>query len=113
VIRGRPGQPQDIDGQAELGDGGAAHLLSQALGEPVDVGGVGNGGLVEPPGDRIGVDRQAPMPAAAANPFVTLSSVSCASARTCTAVGNYTDSSGGRQGLLVTQTSYYPPQHLR
>ena len=57
---------------------------------------------------------KAPLPAgAAASPFAALSSVSCASARTCTAVGNYTDSSGGRQGLLVTQTSYYPPQHLR
>jgi hypothetical protein len=48
---------------------------------------------------------KAPLPAgAAANPAVTLSSVSCASAGNCTAVGSYTGSSGNQQGLLLTQT---------
>lgn len=52
---------------------------------------------------QIGVE--APLPAnAAADPSVSVNSVSCASAGNCTAVGNYADSSGNRQGLLVTRT---------
>jgi hypothetical protein len=47
---------------------------------------------------------QAVLPAGAAG-VVSLSSVSCPSAGNCTAVGNYTDSSGFRQGLLLTQSS--------
>jgi hypothetical protein len=41
---------------------------------------------------------------AAANPRATLSSVSCASAGDCDAVGDYADSAGDRQGLLATET---------
>ena len=41
---------------------------------------------------------------AASSPFASLQSVSCASAGNCTAVGTYSDSSGGTQGLLLTQT---------
>jgi hypothetical protein len=48
----------------------------------------------------------APLPAnAGSNPGASVGSVSCASAGNCTAVGGYTDSSGHRQGLLLTQTS--------
>ena len=49
---------------------------------------------------------QVTLPAGAGtNPFVSLSSVSCASAGNCTAVGYYGDSSGNYQGLLLTETS--------
>jgi hypothetical protein len=40
-------------------------------------------------------------PGAASNPAVSLTSVSCVSAGNCSAVGNYTDSSGNVQGLLL------------
>ncbi len=47
-----------------------------------------------------------PLPAnAGTDPDVSLGSVSCASAGNCTAVGNYTDSSGTSDGLLLTETS--------
>jgi hypothetical protein len=39
------------------------------------------------------------------DPGVDLSSVSCASAGNCTAVGSYYDNSGTTQGLLLTQTA--------
>jgi uncharacterized repeat protein (TIGR01451 family) len=49
---------------------------------------------------------KAPLPAnAATEPFVDLRSVSCASAGNCTAVGDYVDSSGSFQGLLLTRAS--------
>ena len=50
---------------------------------------------------------EAALPAnAGSNPEVTLSSVSCASAGNCTAVGHYGDTSGNSsQGLLLTQTA--------
>jgi hypothetical protein len=42
-------------------------------------------------------------PYAAANPDVSLDSVSCRSELTCVAVGSYVDSSGRQQGLLLTE----------
>lgn len=42
---------------------------------------------------------------AAANPGVSLTSVSCASGGNCTAVGSYTDDSNNPQGLLLTEAS--------
>jgi hypothetical protein len=49
---------------------------------------------------------EAGLPAnAGSNPFVAPFSVSCASAGNCGAVGNYGDSSGNQQGLLLTETS--------
>jgi hypothetical protein len=46
---------------------------------------------------------QVPLPAnAATNPNASLSSVACPSTTSCVAIGNYTDSSGNSQGLLVT-----------
>lgn len=49
---------------------------------------------------------EAKLPAnAATNPYVGLSSISCASAGNCTAVGDYSDNAGNGQGLLLTQTS--------
>jgi len=49
---------------------------------------------------------QAPLPAnAASSPKVSLRSVSCASPGNCGAVGEYTDSSNERQGLLLSETA--------
>jgi hypothetical protein len=49
---------------------------------------------------------EATLPAnAGPNPVVSLHSVSCASAGNCTAVGNYEDSSGNVQGLLLSETA--------
>ena len=49
---------------------------------------------------------EAPLPAnAGSDPGAGLDSATCASAGNCTAVGSYVDSSGHRQGLLLTQTA--------
>jgi hypothetical protein len=48
---------------------------------------------------------QATLPSAASNPQVALTSISCTSPGNCSAVGFYTDSTGNRQGVLLTQTS--------
>jgi hypothetical protein len=49
---------------------------------------------------------EATLPAnAGSNPLVGLSSVSCASAGNCAAVGSYTDGSNEAEGLLVTESS--------
>ena len=49
---------------------------------------------------------EAPLPAnAGSNTTVEMRSVSCASAGNCAAVGNYFDSSGNYEGLLLTQTA--------
>lgn len=46
---------------------------------------------------------QAPLPAgAAADPFVTITSVSCFSASVCAAIGTYVDSAGDTQALLLS-----------
>src|SRR5439155_18118782 len=42
---------------------------------------------------------------AGSSPSVVLNSVSCASVGNCSAVGFYNDSSGHRQGLLLTETA--------
>jgi hypothetical protein len=48
--------------------------------------------------------QQAPLPAdAARKPAAGLVSVACPSATVCTAVGSYIDTSGNRQGMLVTE----------
>jgi hypothetical protein len=53
-----------------------------------------------------GIEAMLPANAAAgAGQFVLLYSVSCASAGNCSAVGQYTDSSGADQGLLLTETA--------
>jgi len=43
---------------------------------------------------------------AAANPQITLSSISCASAGNCSAVGSYTDQAGQTSALALTETSW-------
>ena len=50
------------------------------------------------------VEAGTPMPAAT-HPYVTVSSVSCPAAGSCSAVGEYADSSNYMQGLLLTESS--------
>jgi hypothetical protein len=52
-----------------------------------------------------GVQASVPADAAVVQPAVSLSSVSCASAGDCSAVGGYVDSSGRVEGLLLTETA--------
>jgi hypothetical protein len=47
----------------------------------------------------------ASLPSAGSDPQVALNSVSCTSPGNCSAVGDYIDSSGNRQGALLTETS--------
>ncbi len=48
---------------------------------------------------------EAPLPSGAgSSPDVSLTSVSCASAGNCSAVGDYVDSSGHQQGLLLSES---------
>jgi PASTA domain len=55
---------------------------------------------------RIGVEAVLPANASTgASQSVFLTSVSCASAGNCSAVGSYLDSSGSTQGLLLTETA--------
>src|SRR5947209_5643317 len=51
-----------------------------------------------------GVEASAPA-GAGPDPGVALSSVSCPAAGDCSAVGSYLDSSGNRQGLLLTESA--------
>jgi hypothetical protein len=44
-------------------------------------------------------------PSPATNPLVTINAVSCASAGNCAVVGEYNDTSGNEQGLLLTESS--------
>ncbi len=78
-----------------------------AVGEYADTSGAGQGLLLsETAGTWVtGVEA---LPPANAAPIqaVAINSVSCASAGNCTAVGNYTDSSGAAtHGLLLTETA--------
>lgn len=52
----------------------------------------------------VGVEATLPADAATTSQRVSIESVSCAAAGTCTAVGEYMDSSGNTQGLLLTET---------
>jgi hypothetical protein len=52
-----------------------------------------------------GVEAVLPGDANYSEPYVTLNSVSCASAGNCTAVGAYVNTSGGSSGLLLTLTA--------
>jgi hypothetical protein len=54
---------------------------------------------------RAGVEAHLPANAATQNQSAPLDSVSCASGRNCSAVGNYKDSSGTVRGLLLTETA--------
>jgi outer membrane protein OmpA-like peptidoglycan-associated protein len=77
-----------------------------AVGRYLDSSGDAQGLLLTETTGAWATGVQATLPASVnANPNVSLSSVSCASAGNCTAVGRYLDSSGNLQGLLLTETS--------
>jgi hypothetical protein len=59
-----------------------------------------------------GVEASPPMNASS-NSNVWLGSVSCATVRVCTAIGMYTDSAGGVQGLLVSAAPVSPTLSTR
>src|SRR5207249_3760739 len=75
------------------------------------------GGYTDSPGHRQGVllsesagtwaaGVEAALPAGAGTgPVVGLASVSCASAGSCGAVGSYQDSSGNRQGVMLSESA--------
>jgi hypothetical protein len=73
-----------------------------AVGWYVDSSGHQQGQLLTESGTSWTATK-APLPAdAAADPAVSMTSVSCAAAATCAATGSYTDSSSSQQGLLLT-----------
>jgi len=88
------------------------HLACPAVSTCVGVGsfdgplgsGIGGGLLVSGSGGSWKATR-APLPQnSSATPDAILSAVSCASAAVCTAIGTYTDATGGGQGLLLART---------
>jgi hypothetical protein len=80
-----------------------------AVGYYTDSAGHSQGLLLTQTSGTWATGVEAPLPAnAGPSPVyspMSLTSVSCASAGNCTAVGYYTDSAGHSQGLLLTQTS--------
>ena len=75
-----------------------------AVGPYIDRSGHEQGLLLSETSGRWATGVEVSLPAnAGKNPNVDLDSVSCASAGNCTAVGNYTDSSGNQHGLLVSR----------
>jgi hypothetical protein len=77
-----------------------------AVGSYADDSGNEQGLLLTQSGGTWATGVKATLPAGAAtNPSVQLFSVSCASAGNCSAVGNYVDSSGHSQGVLLTQSA--------
>jgi hypothetical protein len=76
-----------------------------AVGEYTDSSGHAQGLLLTETSGTWSTGVEAQLPAAATNPGVVLTSVSCVSAGNCTAVGVYKDASGNTQGLLLTQSS--------
>lgn len=77
-----------------------------AIGSYADASGMTQGLLATESGGywATGGMAQLPFNADSVNPDVSLTSVSCASAGNCTAVGSYLDVNGLTQGLLLTET---------
>src|SRR5437763_3115802 len=77
-----------------------------AVGHYTDSSGNYQGVLLSETAGTWATGVEASLPAnAGSNPYVTLNSVSCASAGNCSAVGYYDDSSGHQQGLLLSETA--------
>ena len=77
-----------------------------AVGEYHDSAGHYQGLLLTESAGTWAAGVEATLPAGArANPGVSLASVSCPSAGNCSAVGNYYDSAGHHQGLLLSETA--------
>ena len=77
-----------------------------AVGSYQDTSGKTQGLLATESGGYWSAASEAPLPtnAYAVNPNVSLTSVSCATAANCTAVGSYLDVNGLTQGLRLTET---------
>jgi len=77
-----------------------------AVGEYEDGSGHTQGLLLTQTSGAWAAGVKVPLPGdAAANPQVRLTSVSCAAASQCAAVGVYSDGSGGREALLLSDAS--------
>ena len=77
-----------------------------AVGYYVDSAGHSQGLLLSESSGTWGTGVEAALPADAnSNPHASLTSVSCASAGNCAAVGTYLDSAGHYQGLLLSESS--------
>ena len=76
-----------------------------AVGSYRDTSGNTHGLLMTETSGTWGAGVEATLPSAASNPQVVLNSVSCTSPGNCSAVGDFIDSSGNLQGLLLTETS--------
>ena len=75
-----------------------------AVGDYTDSSGHEQGLLLTETAGVWAAGVEATLPAnAGSNPDVAIASVSCASAGDCSAVGDYVDSSGGEQGLLLSE----------
>jgi hypothetical protein len=80
-----------------------------AVGGYTDSSGNGQGLLVSESSGTWSTGIRAPLPAdAGSNPFVELDAVSCATAASCSIVGNYEDSSNTTPGLLVSAVPASP-----
>ena len=76
-----------------------------AVGSYIDSAGHTQGVLLAEGGGVWAAGVEATLPAGAAtDPDVSINSVSCASAANCSAVGNYIDSAGYQQGVLLTES---------
>lgn len=73
-----------------------------AVGEYDDQSGNQHGALLTWNGTAWTASAAPVPPGVSANPGVTISTVSCAEPTGCAAAGDYTDSSGNQQGLLLT-----------
>src|SRR5436305_7068324 len=77
-----------------------------AVGTYTDSAGHSQGVLLTESAGTWATGVEATLPAGAGtNPAVSLSSVSCAAAGNCGAVGSYVDRSGNSQGLLLTESA--------
>ena len=74
-----------------------------AVGSYINSSGKQQGLLLTENSGTWGAGVQAPLPAGATT--AGLAAVSCASAGNCSAVGDYTDSAGTLQGLLLSESS--------
>ncbi len=100
-----PANAADFDYLGEVSCASAGDCT--AIGQYVDRSGHFQGLLLTETSGRWATAVKAPLPANAdTNPEVSLDSVSCASARNCTAVGYYFSSGQDQEdGLLLTETS--------
>jgi hypothetical protein len=114
-VGGRWGSGVEATLPPDAGSKPNAYLGSVACASAGDCSAVGNyddslgrshGLLLSEVAGRWGKGVEASLPAnAGSSPYVFLSSIACPSAGNCAAVGQYNDSSGHTQGLLLSETA--------